>query len=69
MRKASARQGDKQMKKNTMKMACNAAMHHNLGHKPTTSVSGKPKGKLGLVLGLVIGVLVFGVTVAFALAK
>ena len=48
-----------------MKMACNAAMHHNLGYKPTTSVSNKSKGKFGLVLSLVIGVLVIGVPVAF----
>ena len=56
------------MKKNILKNACNAAMHRDLGHKPTKFES-KPKGKFKVVLGVVIGLLVVGTAVVFAIAN
>jgi hypothetical protein len=56
------------MKKNSLKNACNAAMHRNIGHQSVKCES-EPKSKLKFALIALVLVLVIGVPVVFALVK
>jgi hypothetical protein len=56
------------MKKNTMKMACNTALHNAIGSKPAQTAPVKNLGKIKIALIAVIGVLVIGFSALFVLA-